>query len=299
MADAVYAADVLYPEYSGDEDIDGLKKYVQSVSDYLFLLREGLGYTLDNLGINNFSPTSIRAIGDVIREPVMVQLTDQEGKLAEFSATLEGLSSTVSEIDGNYVSSTQFTQTSGDFTFRINDGDNNAAVVMDASGLTVYKGNIVIKNRDSSDVFYADENGDLILTGTIQGSSIYGSELITCDASDASTAPHFSIGTYTNTPTIQSFNGDRANGFRAVGSETNPYYGLLIVDDLVDFRTWYDSTTSSVHMGMNNSPLYFGINGASGGIAYDDSANNILHYINVDSTGIDLVGTVRVNGTPI
>jgi hypothetical protein len=52
-------------------------------------------------------------------------------------------------------------------------------------------------------------------------------------------------------------------------------------------------------MGMNNSPLYFGINGASGGIAYDDSANNILHYINVDSTGIDLVGTVRVNGTPI
>ena len=299
MADAVYAADVLYPEFSGDEDIDGLKKYVQSVSDYLFLLREGLGYTLDNLGINNFSPTSIQAIGDVIREPVMVQLTDQEGKLAEFSATLEGLSSTVSEIDGNYVSSTQFTQTSGDFTFRINDGDNNAAVVMDASGLTVYRGNIVIKNDDGTNVFYADDDGGLILTGTIQGSSIYGSELITCAAADVSTSPHFLLGTSPAGPTMQSYNGTDPNGFRAVGSASNPYFGLLITSALVDYRTWYDNATSSVHMGMNGMPAYFGINGNNAGLTYDDPANSILHYINVGPTGVDLYGTVRVNGTPI
>jgi hypothetical protein len=316
MADAVYAADVLYPEYSGDEDIDGLKKYVQSVSDYLFLLREGLGYTLDNLGINNFSPTSIQAIGDVIREPVMVQLTDQNGKLLEFEATLEGINTTVSEItEEGYVSLTKGTQTAGLFSFTISDTNDNALIVMNkngmkvntivdgqetaavemgAAGLTVYRGNIVIKNDDGTEVFYADDYGNLLLTGTI-----YGSEIYTCDIDDITTAPHFAIGTYNNAPTIQSFSGDRANGFRAVGSASNPYYGLLVATEGVDFRTWYNNAAQSVQMGMNNSKAVFGINGSSATVAYNDPANNISNYVEVTQFGVELHGIVTVNGTPI
>ena len=295
MADAVYAADVLYPEFSGDEDIDALKKYVQSVSDYLFLLREGLGYTLDNLGINNFSPTSIQAIGDVIREPVMVQLTDQEGKLAEFSATLEGLSSTVLEIDGNYVSSTQFTQTSGDFTFRINDGGNNPAVIMDAAGLTVYKGNIVIKNLDNTNVLYADQSGNLVLTGTIQGSEVYGSTIYTCAREDITTDPHFYIGVVNGEPLIQSYNGVTASGFQAVGDASEPYYGLFIAQT-IDYRTWYDSNTRTVHTGVDGSKAFIGCADGEVGFAYNDPENSIQHYINVKSTGLYLVGNVYING---
>jgi len=299
MAEMVYAADVLYPEFNGSDDIQDIKRYVQNVQDYLFLLREGLGYTLGNLGMQNFNQAAFAEIADVIRKPVQVQLTDQEGQLTEISTSLEGISTTVSSIDGDYVKLSGATQTADGFQFKVVDGYDNTAIQMDASGLTVNNGAIRIKNNIGTEVMKADVDGNILLTGTVQGSEIYGSRLITCASADESTSPHFLVGAPSSVPTIQSFDGTNPNGFRAVGSAVNPFYGLLITSALVDFRTWYDSVTDSVHMGMNNAPIFFGINGTSGGISYKDTANSILNYIDVNSTGIDLVGTVRVNGTPI
>lgn len=301
MAEMFYTADVLYPEYKDGNDI---KQYVQQVSDYLFLLREGLGYTLNNLGMKNFNQEQINVLGEVIREPVQIQITDQEGRLTEVSATLDGVSSTVSAIDGNYVSLSSATQTTSGFEFKVMDGDDDAAVVMDSSGLTVNNGAIRIKNRLGTDVLSADTSGNLTLTGTVEGSTIYGSDVYTCPKNDVNTGTYFYIGSSSGYPLIQSLGAGAANGFRAEGIHYDPnygtvdsYYGLFIANT-VDYRTVYDSATSSVHTGVHGSKAFIGCANGEVGFAYNDPVNNIRHYINVTSTGLYLVGNVYINGVP-
>ena len=160
---------------------------------------------------------------------------------------------------------------------------------MDASGLTVYKGNIVIKNNDGTNVFYADEYGDLILTGTVQGSEIYGSTIYTCARSGVSTDPHFYIGTANGEPLIQSYNGSTASGFQAVGDASEPYYGLFIAQT-IDYRTWYDSDTGTVHTGVDGGNAFFGASANDAGITYRDAGNNIIHYVNAADNGITIAG---------
>lgn len=301
MAEMFYTADVLYPEWHEGDDT---KRYVQQVSDYLFLLREGLGYTLNNLGMKNFNQEQINVLGEVIREPIQVQLTDQAGKLAEYGLTWDGLVSKVSSMDDDFVKSAGFTQTAEGFEFTILNNDQEAIITMNSDGMVIYDGNLTIKDRLGNDALYADTNGNLTLTGTVEGSTIYGSDVYTCPKNDVNTGTYFYIGSSSGYPLIQSLGAGAANGFRAEGIHYDPnygtvdsYYGLFIANT-VDYRTVYDSTTNSVHTGVHGSKAFIGCADGQVGFAYNDPVNNIRHYINVTSTGLYLVGNVYINGVP-
>ena len=75
MAEQIYMCDVLFPEY---RDGDDPAKYIKQTNDYLFLLREYLGYALDNLGVANFNAAQLGLLGDTITKPLNIRL---DGKL--------------------------------------------------------------------------------------------------------------------------------------------------------------------------------------------------------------------------
>lgn len=318
MADQVYAADVLYPEYRDGDDV---KRYVQQVSDYLFLLREGLGYTLDNLSMRNFNQTALVQMADMIREPVMIQLTDQAGKLTQLSVDLDGvaarvtdteggiselrieagrissevsdlsgnyttlsqtvggLSTSVTTINNNYISRSSATQTASGFVLEVKDGNNTTATKMDRNGLTVYNGNITIKDGNGRDALRADTYGNMALTGAILGSVICSIDHIPTGSS--STERYI----YMDDIYLKSMKGLSSDGFVFFAGDANqaPYIGLQTSAGL--WRTVYNANANIVTSGFSGGNAYFGYSANNVGMAYSTQ-----NYISVDQTGAYFVG---------
>lgn len=119
MPSNLLAADVLFPHLTEKQSTD--EKFAV-VTDYLYMLLEQLRYTLANLGEGNFNETELQNIGNVITEPVYVQLQGLEGQMASLSVTAEGIATRVSDVEGNI---STLTQTSNAISARVQSAEGN------------------------------------------------------------------------------------------------------------------------------------------------------------------------------
>lgn len=97
MADQISMTDVLFPEYKEGADV---AEYLKQTSDYLFLLREGLMYTLDNLGIANFNASQYEALTNDIREPLTVKITEHDEAMLQLSLQASGITGRLDNFNG-------------------------------------------------------------------------------------------------------------------------------------------------------------------------------------------------------
>lgn len=97
MADQISMTDVLFPEYKEGADV---AEYLKQTSDYLFLLREGLMYTLDNLGIANFNASQYKALTNDIREPLTLKITDHDEAMLQLSLQASGITGRLDNFNG-------------------------------------------------------------------------------------------------------------------------------------------------------------------------------------------------------
>lgn len=79
--------DTGFPDLSGNRSTD--EKF-RMVSDYLYMLREQLQYSMANLGRENFNDSSFDDIAHIINEPVYVRLEDTDGHLSSLIQTVDG-----------------------------------------------------------------------------------------------------------------------------------------------------------------------------------------------------------------
>lgn len=79
--------DTGFPDLSGNRNTDD--KF-RMVSDYLYMLREQLQYSMANLGRENFNDASFDDIAHIINEPVYVRLKDTDGRLSSLIQTVDG-----------------------------------------------------------------------------------------------------------------------------------------------------------------------------------------------------------------
>ena len=98
------------------------------------MLLEQLRYTLNNLDAGNFNSEGLKEIQDAISQPILKQLSDTDGNLAELQVTAAGLASRVSSNEGNI---SQLEQTAQGLSSRVGDAEGNiSSLQQTANGLS-------------------------------------------------------------------------------------------------------------------------------------------------------------------
>ena len=136
--------DTGFPDLSGNRSTD--EKF-RMVSDYLYMLREQLQYSMANLGRENFNDSSFDDIAHIINEPVYVRLEDTDGKLSSLIQTVDGFdlrvengetSSVIRLMAGRAEIASQVIRMSGLVTFT---GLENGTTVID--GACIRTGSVI------------------------------------------------------------------------------------------------------------------------------------------------------------
>ena len=131
MPGNILSADTQFPNFAGQESP---AEQIRTIRNYLYMLLEQLRYTLNNLDAGNFNSEGLKEIQDAISQPILKQLSDTDGNLAELQATAAGLASRVSNNEGNI---SQLEQTAQGLSSRVGDAEGNiSALQQTANGLS-------------------------------------------------------------------------------------------------------------------------------------------------------------------
>lgn len=112
MPNSMYGLDAGFPQFTGKESVE---QKVNAMYDYLVQLQQNMKYLLLNLGGENFNETELEKLGQVIREPIRLVVTN--GKQ----------SAEVQLKAGEAVLSAQMIKFDGVVTFT--GGENDTAVI--------------------------------------------------------------------------------------------------------------------------------------------------------------------------
>lgn len=131
MPGNILSADTQFPNFAGQESP---AEQIRTIRNYLYMLLEQLRYTLNNLDAGNFNSEGLKEIQDAISQPILKQLSDTDGNLAELQATAAGLASRVSNNEGNI---SQLEQTAQGLSSRVGDAEGNiSSLQQTANGLS-------------------------------------------------------------------------------------------------------------------------------------------------------------------
>lgn len=131
MPGNILSADTQFPNFAGQESP---AEQIRTIRNYLYMLLEQLRYTLNNLDAGNFNSEGLKEIQDAISQPILKQLSDTDGNLAELQATAAGLASRVSSNEGNI---SQLEQTAQGLSSRVGDAEGNiSSLQQTANGLS-------------------------------------------------------------------------------------------------------------------------------------------------------------------
>ena len=280
MPSSLLNVDTAFPELNGNESTD--RKF-RMVSDYLYMLREQLRYSMANLGLENFNDASFKEISGLITEPVYAQLGDVDDKMASLVLDNEKLAVRMTDAEGNISS---LTQTSETFRTQIQDLNGqmtsvtqsvagvqtqivgldgqvttitqtlNGLTVQDSSGTTLIKGSRI-------------ETGSLVLTGTITWTDL---------ASDAQDQVN---GAYTAASAAQSDATDAYNRADAA-------YSLAQANQLPPYiqSTYIDSVEIRSPTIRGNDFNIYAQNSGSGGLnLYGLYDSQYFHFFQIEYTG--------------
>lgn len=131
MPGNILSADTQFPNFAGQENP---AEQIRTIRNYLYMLLEQLRYTLNNLDAGNFNTEGLKEIQDAISQPILKQLSDTDGNLAELQATAAGLASRVSSNEGDI---SQLEQTAQGLSSRVGDAEGNiSSLQQTANGLS-------------------------------------------------------------------------------------------------------------------------------------------------------------------
>lgn len=131
MPGNILSADTQFPNFAGQESP---AEQIRTIRNYLYMLLEQLRYTLNNLDAGNFNTEGLKEIQDAISQPILKQLSDTDGNLAELQATAAGLASRVSSNEGNI---SQLEQTAQGLSSRVGNAEGNiSSLQQTANGLS-------------------------------------------------------------------------------------------------------------------------------------------------------------------
>lgn len=131
MPGNILSADTQFPNFAGQESP---AEQIRTIRNYLYMLLEQLRYTLNNLDAGNFNTEGLKEIQDAISQPILKQLSDTDGNLAELQVTAAGLASRVSSNEGDI---SQLEQTAQGLSSRVGDAEGNISTLQQtANGLS-------------------------------------------------------------------------------------------------------------------------------------------------------------------
>jgi ABC-type transporter Mla subunit MlaD len=131
MPGNILSADTQFPNFAGQESP---AEQIRTIRNYLYMLLEQLRYTLNNLDAGNFNTEGLKEIQDAISQPILKQLSDTDGNLAELQFTAAGLASRVSSNEGDI---SQLEQTAQGLSSRVGDAEGNiSSLQQTANGLS-------------------------------------------------------------------------------------------------------------------------------------------------------------------
>jgi hypothetical protein len=195
MPSNILAADVLFPHLTEKQSTD--EKFTV-VTDYLYMLLEQLRYTLANLGEGNFNETELANIGNVITEPVFIQLQGLEGQMASLSVTAEEIRGTVGTLDGKYstlsvtvdeISGTVGTlngkystlsQTANKINWLVDSGTSASDFTMTDRAINLVSENINLTGYVTFESLKDSETSTIIAGGDLRTCLLRASEISSC-----------------------------------------------------------------------------------------------------------------------
>ena len=131
MPGNILSADTQFPNFAGQENP---AEQIRTIRNYLYMLLEQLRYTLNNLDAGNFNTEGLKEIQDAISQPILKQLSDTDGNLAELQVTAAGLASRVINNEGDI---SQLEQTAQGLSSRVGDAEGNiSSLQQTANGLS-------------------------------------------------------------------------------------------------------------------------------------------------------------------
>lgn len=131
MPGNILSADTQFPNFTGQESP---AEQIRTIRNYLYMLLEQLRYTLNNLDAGNFNTEGLKEIQDAISQPILKQLSDTDGNLAELQVTAAGLASRVSSNEGDI---SQLEQTAQGLSSRVGNAEGNiSSLQQTANGLS-------------------------------------------------------------------------------------------------------------------------------------------------------------------
>ena len=131
MPGNILSADTQFPNFAGQENP---AEQIRTIRNYLYMLLEQLRYTLNNLDAGNFNTEGLKEIQNAISQPILKQLSDTDGNLAELQVTAAGLASRVSSNEGDI---SQLEQTAQGLSSRVGDAEASiSALQQSANGLS-------------------------------------------------------------------------------------------------------------------------------------------------------------------
>nr|DAH32909.1 MAG TPA: Tail needle protein [Caudoviricetes sp.] len=131
MPGNILSADTQFPNFAGQESP---AEQIRTIRNYLYMLLEQLRYTLNNLDAGNFNTEGLKEIQDAISQPILKQLSDTDGNLAELQFTAAGLASRVSSNEGDI---SQLEQTAQGLSSRVGNAEGNiSSLQQTANGLS-------------------------------------------------------------------------------------------------------------------------------------------------------------------
>lgn len=86
MPGDIFSTDLNFPSWSDEEPVGSR---VEKIKNYLFIMREQLGYTLDNLGGENFNDAALQNVANSILSPVRDQLQSMMNLVTELAGQIE------------------------------------------------------------------------------------------------------------------------------------------------------------------------------------------------------------------
>ena len=123
MPGNILSADTQFPNFAGQESP---AEQIRTIRNYLYMLLEQLRYTLNNLDAGNFNSEGLKEIQDAISQPILKQLSDTDGNLAELQITAKGLASRVSNNEGDI---SQLEQTAQGLSSRVGNAEGDISTL--------------------------------------------------------------------------------------------------------------------------------------------------------------------------
>ena len=223
MPGNILSADTQFPNFTGQENP---AEQIRTIRNYLYMLLEQLRYTLNNLDAGNFNTEGLKEIQDAISQPILKQLSDTDGNLAELQVTAAGLASRVSSNEGNI---SQLEQTAQGLSSRVGDAEGNiSSLQQTANGLSSRvssaEGNISTLQQTANGLSSRVSNAEGSISSLSQTAS--GLETRVANAEGAvSTVSQKVNGVTVSTPYGQTYlAGDRivmssnVNNYMAIGA---------------------------------------------------------------------------------